>query len=222
MAVVGLKLVITAQEVLRKAGIPSAVTGDVGLSYHGVDIVTHDIELCISACQRKSSLEALHTRPDLYEALPDLLAPSFYHPYKFGAARFKVLNVDEPFELHLIEDSMLGLRLTPTLLEQGLCFANMHPQLQDLCEDIDDDAELAAITWPSLAGFLCGWLRLAETNKLSETSMIYLMQAERLIDANDEIDEDWLERNVKEPACCEQAKKLLKGKTGRIMQSTWD
>ncbi|EME86761.1 uncharacterized protein MYCFIDRAFT_77417 [Pseudocercospora fijiensis CIRAD86] len=183
MTVVGLKLVITAQELLRTAGIHSAVTGDVGLSYHGVDIVTH-------------------------------LLPSV-------PARFKILNADETFELHLVEDSMLGLRLTPNLLERGLCFATVHPQLQDLCEGTEA-VELAAITWPSLAEFLRGWLRLAETNKHSEVSMIYLMQAERLIDANDKIDEEWLELNVKEPACCKQGKKLLKGKASRTMQSTWD
>ena len=41
MAPVDLELVAIAQQTLHRAGVLSVVTGDVGLSYHGVDIVIH-------------------------------------------------------------------------------------------------------------------------------------------------------------------------------------
>lgn len=41
MATFSLLDVDIIQSILRSSGIVSAVTGDVGMSYHGVDVVTH-------------------------------------------------------------------------------------------------------------------------------------------------------------------------------------
>jgi hypothetical protein len=176
------------------------------LSYHGVDIVVHVRSMkedengqkkSMADTQNRMSNSAFRTRNSrwpsrplysaqraLYQRLPDISEPNFYHPYKKGAARFAILKCDEPFELHIVTDQRLGFEFSRTNIETNMTFQTAHPELRDLCDGIDD-AVLRSIRWPSLVGFLSGWLQMAETHQRSHTSMIYLIQAERLCDAND-------------------------------------
>jgi hypothetical protein len=130
------------------------------------------------------AVKAIRAQRALYQRLPDISEPNFYHPYKKGAARFAILKCDEPFELHIVTDQRLGFEFSRTNIETNMTFQTAHPELWDLCDGIDD-AVLRSIRRPSLVGFLSGWLQMAETHQRSHTSMIYLIQAERLCDAND-------------------------------------
>jgi hypothetical protein len=236
MEPIALQLVFSTQQILQAAGVVSAVTGDFGMSYHGVDIVVHvsrqaflqrqsinasqDIELCVMAAHRAPAVEAFRVHAGLYEELASIADPNFYHPYKKGAARFKILNAEEPFELHIVTNDMLGLHLIPSALEAGLATSTASPEILDLCRGVSDTV-LQGIVWPTLATFLDGWLHLAGVYGDSEVSIIYLMQAERLIDAND-IDDVWCERTFRSASILSQAKYLLGGKKHRKIMSTWD
>ena len=172
------------------------------------------------AVQRELAIKTLQAQPTLYEPLRDLMDPDFYHPYKKGAARFKLHDVDELFQLHIITEDMLGTQLSSETSESGLTISEMHPELLDLSHDVSDKV-LSAITWPTLVAFTDGWLKLADTDKLSEISLIYLMQAERLIDANG-VDDTWCETSFKRAPLVIQAQSILRGKHNRLMQSNWD
>ena len=79
---------------------------------------------------------------------------------------------------------------------------------------------MSRISWPSLAAFLAGWLNLSIKAAEVEDEIIYLIYAERMIDAN-EIDQAWCEINFEDDSVEEVAKRLLAGKENRILQDTW-
>jgi hypothetical protein len=115
----------------------------------------------------------------------------------------------------LIADSELDLQVsTPGTIETGLVRATAHRELQDLCVKVDDTT-LRAVKWPTLAAFTKGWLTLGALHAQSEYVSLYLMQAERLIDAND-VDTAWCEE-LEDTVCCRAAKTLLRGKKGRLL-----
>lgn len=179
------------------------------------------MELCIPAAKRDRAIKVLEAASEDYERLPDLLEPDFYHPYKRGAARFEMRTVLPPFELQLIADNELGLEVSaPETIETGLTNATAHPELHDLCVNVNH-ATLNAIKWPTLAAFTRGWLMLGVLHAESEYVSLYLMQAERLIDANN-VSNAWCEQEFGNMACCLEAKKLLQGKEGRRLGSTFD
>ncbi|KJX92447.1 hypothetical protein TI39_contig5852g00007 [Zymoseptoria brevis] len=207
--------------ILEETGIPSAVTGDVGLSYHGVDITIYNVELCVPAPLQRHALKALTARSMDYQALPDILQPDYYHPYKKGASRFLMRAITPPLELHIVPDSAIGLDVAaPSNIVTGLSHSNAHHELLDMCENVDSTV-LASMKWAALGYFLNGWLTLAASVRGTETEIIYLMEAERLIDAND-VDAHWIERHVVEPDSQETAMHLLGGKNHRVNNSTWD
>jgi hypothetical protein len=121
----------------------------------------------------------------------------------------------------------LGFDFQPTAVETDLTHATAHRELQDLCLGVPA-AALRSIRWPSLAAFFRGWLRCAETHSRSPSSssssdeaMVYLMQAERLCNANDVVDELWCEEVLGSPGRVGLARALLRGREGRRRMSTW-
>lgn len=173
-----------------------------------------------ASCRRHAA-EALAAQDTHYEALPDLLQPDFYHPYKKGASRFLIRVVEPPLELHIVDDSALGLTLSsPGIITTGLSLMTAHPELRDLCQGVNN-AVLSAIKWTCLGPFINGWLTLAHRVRDSETELVFLMEAERLIDAND-VDMQWCKRHIQNEECLEVAQRLLMGKERRQLGSNWD
>jgi hypothetical protein len=118
-------------------------------------------------------------------------------------------------ELHVIVDSAIGMDLTsPFTIVSGLSHSSAHGELQDICQDVDG-VLLSAINWAALGPFINGWLVLAQCVQGSEVAIVYLMEAERLIDAND-VDMEWCEKNISNEECRTAALELLKTKQRRI------
>lgn len=160
--------------------------------------------------------------PQLYTRLDDEKDPDFYHPFKRNVARFRMLRLASPLELHLIADAELDLDITNATLESGLTPANANFHLWEFCEDVPASIT-APITWVPLSLWLNAWLRLANQTDLKTESggnahLIYMMYAERLVDGGD-VDFPWCEKEVPDAACRELALKLVRGKQSRILGS---
>lgn len=178
------------------------------------------IEVCVPACRRAAAVAVLAAQHAKYDTLPDLDEPDFYHPHKRGAARFEQRNVKSPWTFLLVTDEALRMDMSnPNTFESGLTYAEAHKELIPLCEGVSDDV-LTMIKWPTLASFLNGWLALAAEVDGQEMQMMFLMQAERLIDSNN-VDSAWLSKVLTARSHLELALELLKGKERRIAQSTW-
>lgn len=169
------------------------------------------------------SIKELQARKDLYQRLPDLEEPDFYHPYKQGAVRFHVHNLEPGLELQIIADEMLGLNVANlTGSECGLTQSTAHEEIQCFTKNVGDEI-LSAVRWPTFTAYFKAWLKSAaiaskKGDYVGET--ISLMQAERLIDTRD-VDEAWLKKNTCDPEEYQKAARLLRGKPGRIAEKSW-
>ena len=183
-------------------------------------IVKQDFELCVPSVDLYRAARALQAHSDSYKRLPDCEDPDFYHRYRRGAKRFQIVCTQPPVELFLVSDNSLGMIISANTMEFGLTADRAHNELREYCEGVTADA-LARITWPSLAGFLEGWLNLSIKAAGFAEEVVYLMYAERVIDANG-MDDGWCEMNFKDGKVAEVAKRILAGKENRIMQDTWE
>lgn len=124
-------------------------------------------------------------------------------------------------DLFLVTDRALAMDLSSArTLESGMTTATAHRELQEYCRGVPDYV-LSRIAWPTLESFLNGWLTLAAQVPGEEILSIWLMYAERLIDAND-VDSEWFEKYTGDPICRKLAEELLEGKTRRIEGSRFD
>jgi len=119
-----------------------------------------------------------------------------------------------------VADSALGVTLSTDTIQAGLCQETAHSELQEYCHGVDDEI-LSSIAWLSLRASLDGWLSLASDWQGTAKAIVYLMYAERLVDAND-VSQNWFEENLTDADHVKAAMKLLKGKENRISQSTWE
>lgn len=164
-------------------------------------------------------MNVLATSDIEYEVLPSIETPDFYHPYKSGAACFRIPSAAGGIELHLVTDAALGFVLDAQMIESGLEPNEAHAELKELCRGTNE-ATLLRIAWPSMAALLNGALALAAQNPSSDLEIIYLMQAERLVDANT-IDEEWCSQHIADERCRALALQLLAAKQQRQVQSDW-
>ncbi|RMZ08225.1 hypothetical protein D0864_01796 [Hortaea werneckii] len=214
-----IQMIYETQQCLGASGVASVVTGSIAMNYYGVDVVVHDIEVCVPAKQARLASWALEARSDLYELLPSIQQPDFYHPFKTGAACFRFRTLEGGLQLHLLADTALCLDVAAQPVHTGLQLDQARPELKDLCVPNDETA-LAHIAWPTLEALLNGYLRLAVQYSGSEEEIILLMHAERLIDAN-EIDQDWCDLRLNDKAIGLLAMQLQLGKKHRQEQSDW-
>ena len=130
--------------------------------------------------------------------------------------------MQHPVEPSLVSDKMLGMNNShfQGRAVRGLEIETAHEEVVEYCEGVGRDA-LSAITLPSLADFLAGWLILSVSAAGRPEEIIYLMYAERLIDAND-VSERWIEENIQASETVAVGKKLLAGKEGRLAQDRWE
>jgi len=118
-----------------------------------------------------------------------------------------------------VVDSALGVTLSDDTTQTGLCRETAHGELQEYCQGVGDET-LSSITWFSLRTSLDGWLNLASRWQGTAEAIVYLMYAERLVDAND-VSRNWCENNLTDAKHVKAAMRLMKGKENRILQSTW-
>lgn len=151
-------------------------------------------------------------------ALPDIKIPDFYHPYKRGAYRFQFACIDDRIDIHVVADAALQLKLAPFSTSATL----VSHSLGDWCGDTDEDV-LGKLRFPTLPNFVNAWLDLASQEHIVGTAeqFVFLMNAERLIDANQAIDIAWCESHVHLEASLLLVKALLRDRQLRINQSTW-
>jgi len=176
-----------------------------------------DFELCIATESEAAAVEVLKMHPEQYKVLPDIAEPNFYQPHKRNASRFHQISTEDGLELHLVTDARMGLTLGPAICQRGLTSANAHPEVAAYCRNVDD-YELSSICFPTLPAFVRGWITLALRANGAPEELVYLMQAERLIDAND-VDSAWCETHFTDERQCQEVKELLKGKRRRTIQS---
>ncbi|KAG8631423.1 hypothetical protein KVT40_000563 [Elsinoe batatas] len=195
MVALNLQHVYDAQAYLKSAGIKCVVTGDVGLAYHGVDVAIFNLELCVPDVDRVHAAKLLQARKTQYRTLPDLDDPDFYHPYKKGASRCQIRSISPTFELHIVSDKALGMNLDAIDCEESKAdTSQMHPEIRGLCHGVSNEV-LSSITWTRLSAFVNGWLQLAVLHHGEETQLVFLMEAERLMDAS-RIDQTWCMKHI--------------------------
>jgi hypothetical protein len=151
-----------------------------------------------------------------FTALPDIETPDFYHPYKRGAYRFRFASTDDDMELHVVADAALQLRLTPYSTHAPI----VPSTLGDLCGGTEDDV-LGKLKFPTLPNYVNAWLKLASQEHIVSTGeeLVYLMNAERLIDANRVINLAWCHEYIRSETSFLLAAGLLQDQQLRINQS---
>jgi hypothetical protein len=149
-------------------------------------------------------------------ALPDIDTPDFYHPYKRGAYRFQFASTNADMELHVVADAALQLHLAPYSTPAPL----VPSTLGDLCGSTEDDV-LGKLKFPTLPNFVNAWLNLASQEHVigTEEEIVFLMNAERLIDANRVINLAWCHEYIHSEASFLLAERLLQDQQLRTNQS---
>ena len=169
--------------------------------------------------------EVLREHSQTYMCLGDCHEPDLYHCYREGAKRFKISGEHPEVELYIVSGKMLGMHDPPKRIIQGLTLEMAHSEIAEYCIDVDPKM-LADISWPSLEDYLGGWLRLsvgASTSPVEAvyvTEIVYLMYAEKLVDAN-EVTDEWFEKNYDDAKVVEAGKKLLARKMERPSEEEW-
>jgi hypothetical protein len=152
-------------------------------------------------------------------ALLDIKTPDFYHPYKRGAYRFQLARTNGDIQLDVVADTALRLNLAP-YSTSALIVANT---LGDLRGSTEDDI-LGKLKFPTLPNFVNAWLDLASQEHVvgTEEEIVFLMNAERLIDANRVIDLAWCHKYIPSEASLSLAVRLLRTQQLRMEQSAWN
>ncbi|KAH9828466.1 Calcineurin-like phosphoesterase [Teratosphaeria destructans] len=195
-----------AQQLLLRSGVWSVVTGDIALIRYGVDLAVHDIELCVYHDKRELAATLLGAQDTVYKRLPDLQDPDFYHPYKKNATRFQVCDSKAGLELYILTDQALSLDLTDQTVDSTAY-----------------DGLAVSVRYPTYKALLQGWLNSACAAMEIEdfnSGVVYMMQAERLVDSQN-VDEAWLKEHLSKPDHYLQASILLRGKRRRTLGSSW-
>ncbi|KAF2764468.1 hypothetical protein EJ03DRAFT_378585 [Teratosphaeria nubilosa] len=165
-------------------------------------LYTQDIELCVSNDNRELATKILEAQDAIYKRLPDLQVPDFYHQYKKHPHRFQVCDSKAGLELCVVTDQALGLDLTDqTVVSNVYC------------------GIAVSIRYPTYKALLEGWLNLASAAMKVENfsfEVVYTMQAERLIDAQD-VDEAWFKEHLSHPDHYLHASSLLSGPTAIML-----
>jgi hypothetical protein len=151
--------------------------------------------------------------------LPDIKIPDFYHPYKRGAHQFQFAGTKGDIHLHVVADTALRLNLAPYSTSSTI----VSSTLGDLY-DSTDDGILGKLKFPTLPSFVNAWLDLASEEHVVGTAeeSVFLMNAERLIDANRVINLAWCHEHIHLEASLSLAMGLLQNQQLRINQSTWN
>ena len=221
--------VYAVQSLLDRYGIASLITGDLGSLYHGVDIALHvslswtletlrltrmrkHVELCVPASEKDRVRKIIGSDPE-FVPLPDITEPDFYHPYKRGASRFQFTRMNDGINLHIITDTALPLPLTPPSTSAN----TVKTALATWCHDTDEDV-LGKLRFPTLSSFLNAWLDLASATQATQVAekIVFLMEAERLIDGNSIIDRAWCSTNIHSEESLLLATQLLEDQATRI------
>jgi hypothetical protein len=149
-------------------------------------------------------------------ALPNIETPDFYHPYKRGAYRFQLASTNGDIQLEVVADTALRLNLAH-YSTSALIVANT---LGDLCGSTEDDI-LGKLKFPTLPNFVNAWLDLASQEHAvgTEEEIVFLMNAERLIDANRVVNLAWCHKYIHSEASLSLAMRLLQNQQLRIKQS---
>ncbi|CAK4032763.1 hypothetical protein TI39_contig5852g00007 [Lecanosticta acicola] len=188
-----------------------------------------DIELCVRSQDQDRATETLQAEERMYQRLPDIEEPDFYHPYKQGAVQFHVNFLEEELEIeeleiHIVTDHAFGLDVADSSDSVcGLTGSTAHPEVLGLVHNVEDSI-VSSVRWPTLRAFLQGWPTQASVAAgVNDTNVevVSLMQAERLIDTKD-VDEVWLKQHFGNSKQYHQAAILLSGKRGRAISSCWD
>lgn len=152
-------------------------------------------------------------------ALPDIKIPDFYHPYKRGAYQFQFAGTKGDIHFHVVADTALRLNLAP----YSTCSTIVSSTLGDLYDSTEDDI-LEKLKFPTLPNFVNAWLNLASEEHVVGTAeeSVFLMNAERLIDANRVVNLDWCHKHIHLEHCLSLAVSLLRNQQLRMYQSAWN
>ena len=121
----------------------------------------------------------------------------------------------------IVTDVALGIKMSRRLLEHGLTHQTAQQEIVEYCEGVDDKI-LQALTWPELSPWLSGWLDLAMIAQGTDSEYVYMMYAERLVDGSTEVNNKWIDENIRGAERSSLAKQLLAGRDSRVSQSNWD
>lgn len=156
-------------------------------------LLQQSLEICVPVEERDVAISLLDAQPELFERQRDEDDADFYHPYKQGAAIFKLQQL--PYlQLYVIPDELLLLDLRRESTETSLTRAKAHAELRALC-DLLPDSSLQQIAWPSLRTFIKIWLLLGARAERVEHQVVYMSWADRLFCSNN-VDLDWCLHNV--------------------------
>jgi hypothetical protein len=177
-----------------------------------------NLELCVPADKFERVKEICAPEAD-FIALPDIKIPDFYHPYKRGAHHFQFAGTKGEIHLHVVADTTLRLNLAPYSTSSTV----VSSTLADLYDGTEDDV-LGKLKFPTLPNFVNAWLNLACEEHVVGTAeeFIFLMNAERLIDANRVVNLAWCQEHIHLEASLSLAMGLLRSQQLRINQSTWN
>jgi hypothetical protein len=146
-------------------------------------------------------------------ALPDIEIPDSYHLYKRGAYRFQLASTNGETNLHVVADTALRLELAPCST-----FATIvSSTLGDLRGSTEDEI-LGKLKFPTLPNFVSAWLNLASQEHVvgTEEEIVFLMNAERVVDANRVVNLAWCHKYIHREASLSLAVGLLQNQQLRI------